>query len=537
MKSVRRAFLTSGDTKSQPSLEILKLWLQKCIAGHKNCGGGKSRSLPTRLLSINRDKEQFKVQLIETRGLQGRYISLSHCWGYPVSAKLEAVKSTLANYESHMHSGILWNALPHTFQDAIVVAHQLGVEYIWIDSLCIVQDSPEDWAFEASQMATIYANSLLTIAASAGLNSNAGLFSSLPLCFQSKKISGEILGHAAFVRQRLPHNGFLKDSLEHPIDELSPLLRRGWCYQERILSTRVVHFAETELSWECSSASWCECQSPDALSVHSSTLNQSMSPKLIASIKGKFDPEWWNQSVCHYSRLALTFSKDKLPAFAGVAKVFGTRGHKDFKGYAAGLWESQLPHCLLWRRVSGQLEPQPSPWRAPSWSWAAVEGRISSWFDHRYGPPTGIKVLSTVCKSAGPDEFGEVTSASMVISARIIPSIIRYIAKGSLHLVQFSLLDKANEDISETNQDNFEPDYDIFRPGPDYVLAGATVFIVQTFSELSESRNNEIFGPHLVLIRTPALNTYERIGIVRIPVSRRESLFSSIQEPTTFTFV
>jgi hypothetical protein len=92
-------------------------------------------------------------------------------------------------------------------------------------------------------MATIYANSLLTIAASAGLNSDAGLFCSLPDSFKPRKVLGEILGHAAFVRHSLPHNEFLKESLEHRLDELPPLQRRGWCYQERILSARVVHFA------------------------------------------------------------------------------------------------------------------------------------------------------------------------------------------------------------------------------------------------------------------------------------------------------
>jgi hypothetical protein len=166
-----------------------------------------------------------------------------------------------------------------------------------------------------------------------------------------------------------------------------------------------------------------------------------------------------------------------------------------------------------------------------------VDGRVSSWFDHRYGPPTGIKVQTTICKATGPDEFGEVVSAFMVLSAKLLPSAIRYIAKTPSHLVQFSLLDRGDKDLSETIQDDFEPDYDIFQPGPDCILTGATVFLVQTFFELTGSRSNGNSVPHLVLIQTSALNTYKRIGILRIPTNRCQNLFCSVQQPTTFNFI
>jgi hypothetical protein len=166
-----------------------------------------------------------------------------------------------------------------------------------------------------------------------------------------------------------------------------------------------------------------------------------------------------------------------------------------------------------------------------------VDGRISSWFDHRYGPPTGITVQNIVCKATGPDEFGEIGSATMVLSAKILPSVIHYVAKTSSHLVQFSLPDRGDEDISETNQDDFEPDYDIFQSGPDCILTGATVFLVQPFSELTGFRSNGNSVPHLVLIQTPALNTYKRIGVLRIPSDGCQDLFCSVQQPTTFTFV
>lgn len=128
--------------------------------------------LPTRVLDVSRVGPDGKVYLVRSNGKRQKYTTLSHCWGDANHAPMTTSKATV----SDRASGIVLDSLPKTFRDAVVITYHLNINYIWIDSLCIIQDSEEDWNLEASRMAQIYSSSFLNIAATACKDSTVGLF-------------------------------------------------------------------------------------------------------------------------------------------------------------------------------------------------------------------------------------------------------------------------------------------------------------------------------------------------------------------------
>ncbi|KAK8192030.1 heterokaryon incompatibility protein-domain-containing protein, partial [Phyllosticta capitalensis] len=301
---------------------------------------------PRRLIDVRNTEKNGPVKLIETTGQEGRYLCLSHCWGEPENhpprttegghpvepgmgfeGELDSdnVMRTLRTIDEHKE-GIPWTDLSKTFQDAVSFVRALGESYIWIDSLCIIQDSPQDWAQESTKMADIYQNSYLTIAATKSSNSAGGLFNT-------------------------PDSRFKEHSFNTPVP---PLLQRAWVYQERVLSPRTLHFGHQEVLWECMSQTSCEC------SLGWSTQD------LVKE---------WHRAVSEYSTLALTKSSDRLPAIAGIARQMQKlrRG----EDYFAGLWRESCLEDLLWFH---NCQQGPGEYRecirdtrcAPSWSWACV---------------------------------------------------------------------------------------------------------------------------------------------------------------------
>ncbi|KAK0712289.1 heterokaryon incompatibility protein-domain-containing protein, partial [Apiosordaria backusii] len=154
----------------------IQRWLAECDSTHQRCKTGLSgelvgreTTLPTRLLFVGLSPDS-KRKLTVTEGLRGTYTTLSHRWGSKA-----LVQTTRANLSNHQQ-GVGLEKLPKTFEDAIKLTQMIGVPYIWIDSLCIIQDDPQDWANEARQMGAIYERSYLTIAASSGVDSKSGLY-------------------------------------------------------------------------------------------------------------------------------------------------------------------------------------------------------------------------------------------------------------------------------------------------------------------------------------------------------------------------
>lgn len=213
------------------------------------------------MLSVQTDNAgTISVRLVESKaGEEGAYIALSHCWGISQTCvTARASPGDASSTVEHRKKGIPWDTLPKTFQDALRLTSLLGFNFIWIDSLCIVQNDIEDWARESAKMADIYEYASLTLSATASAGDAYGCFSdsfstsrSLPVSLPDDVGTCEVA-----VRKPITHWDTLGQSEQHA---RFPLMSRGWAFQERLLSRRVLHFSEAELVWECRELSTCEC--------------------------------------------------------------------------------------------------------------------------------------------------------------------------------------------------------------------------------------------------------------------------------------
>lgn len=380
--------------------------------------------MPKRVVYVG-DSSNTQVKLYETQNEIAKYICLSHCWGK--AQIIKTVSKTLPSYKKE----ILWDELSTTFKHAIIFARKLGIQYIWIDSLCIIQDSDVDWRIESSNMATIYENSYITLAATKSGSGAGGCFSiASPYCKVRELTCHDDAGapHSICVRQNAHHHANF-DSVNS-----NPMLHRGWVFQERILSPRVLHFGEQELLWECLEHATCECtyiewykdqRGVGPLFPRFMFGKISHTGKLLSQSTQLLKARWY-ELVQEYTALDLTFEKDKFPALAGIAKQMQrARGAK----YLAGLWEDTLIEDLLWWRHSAIPSERPAKWRAPTWSWASIKDIIAYGSKSTYDGSDPIfayaEILDVQCTPVGPDSTLELASAHLVVSSYIVPVVLR----------------------------------------------------------------------------------------------------------------
>lgn len=294
------------------------------------------------------------------------------------------VKTTSAVIEQFLDR-IEFTTLPRNFQDAITIARNMGFKYLWIDSLCIIQDSSEDWAQESTKMAFVYAQATITIAAMAAKDSEGGILRPRN-AFHSHLLGPE----KSFVFRQKPISWNQVHNL--------PLSSRAWTLQEQHLSRRILYFTDEQIFWECDTSVYAECYrrpeqvSPSAQKLRIPGLVAMARRHLLEAAVVNTDSQSlneryvaWYSIVQEYSLRALTYSSDKLPAISGLAQVIGVADHR-LGEYMAGLWESDLLRGLKWmtgyRGVGANARTSPSlrriaDYTAPSWSWAAYEGPIS----------------------------------------------------------------------------------------------------------------------------------------------------------------
>ncbi|KAK2029232.1 HET-domain-containing protein, partial [Colletotrichum zoysiae] len=295
------------------------------------------------------------------------YVALSHCWGGPIPSS-----TVLADLEARKVELPL-EPLPRNFQDAIAVTRALGIRYLWIDSLCIIQDSQADWLAEAGKMASVYAGATVVISALEAASSNVGF------------LNPE--GGRAPVAN-LNQNYAVQKLFPHAYDYLQgcPLNSRAWCTQERLLARRVMHFGREQMFWECDG--WFITESNDDFAGegtgHAAAILIQLRKQIGNTTEYGIDDEFWFRLVEEYTTRKLTVSTDKLPALAGVAalvKSFGLRDGNGSPTYVAGLWREDIARGLIWGakydhpdgRKAPRIDGRP---RAPSWSWASVDGEV-----------------------------------------------------------------------------------------------------------------------------------------------------------------
>lgn len=338
--------------------ETMLLCIGDCSEHDACMQARKTRSGPSRMININSTTNTPVLCSWTTENHQP-YVALSHCWGGQIPG--QTTKANKAQRQQQM----TMEELPKTFTDAIQITVELGYKYIWIDALCIVQDDVDDWGIEATKMASIYAGCAVMISALEAKSSSAG-----------------ILGNERDVCVSFGEDFIIQNHLEgfESYVDKCPLSRRGWCLQERLLAPAILHFGKQQIYWECRTGYACEdgTTGTDGLYV-----GNSISMRRTIDQRPKDGWLEWYQIVTNYSRRTVTYSSDKFPALAAAAELFKQNMSK--ASYIAGLWKEDIARGIVWIAMhlgNGKhpiLSPLPID-RAPSWSWAAVDGEV--YFPH-----------------------------------------------------------------------------------------------------------------------------------------------------------
>ncbi|KAK1966919.1 HET-domain-containing protein [Colletotrichum sublineola] len=462
------AKVTSTSTGSPETLRFIRSCLEHCLANHQVCGAAKAQKawFPTRLIEV----EGPIARLIVTKETppRGPYVSLSHCWG-----GADIIKCTEKTFPE-LRKGILASDLPATFRDALSAIRSLGVAYIWIDSLCIIQDSPSDWAAESKTMLNVYQHSILNLAATQSRNSHSGLFVrrtpesllSGPFPISNGALSGSFVAVEAALDK--PYWTVAVDN--------APLNTRGWVLQERVISPRVAHFTSDQVIWDCPELTAAETV-PSGAQAMPRMVPSGIGPKRGSSLL-KVPQEQdrglgqWGTIVQAYSQCHLTFPSDKVVALSGVVDYLRLKLKDKFY---AGLWRAQMEMQLCWMAV----EPSAAKRNAsvPSWSWMSVDCAVDTPQHHEYDGYV-VKLLVEV---VDVDETTETDNEGRIWLRGVLSPVTfeaqprpRLVGPGMEHLVHLAL-DTADA-VDATGSLFFVPIFDVREPN----IAGMN----QSFSEL-----------------------------------------------------
>jgi hypothetical protein len=285
---------------------------------------------------------------------------MQHCpipWG---SLKCEiATLKTLPD----LKRDVPWDTLPEVFKNAINIARMLGLKYIWIDTICILQDDPLDWEIEASKMAQIFSNASIVLVASSSLDPRHSFLTSYGGEFLSTTFRLEGRPSEAYTARRQIPLGIHAKAISPKFSDHIDL--RAWTMQELELSTRAILFTRAEVQWRCNERRSCECRMLDQAQMSIGT------PSFDARIHhpNAHAHYEWHMTVEQYSMRKLTYVKDKLPALMGLAQRF----HRlNGSTYVAGLWKENLLDDLAWRRQpKGEFRPV-AQYLGPTFSWVSV---------------------------------------------------------------------------------------------------------------------------------------------------------------------
>ncbi|KAF3014526.1 hypothetical protein E8E14_012218 [Neopestalotiopsis sp. 37M] len=382
-------------TESHQALGQIKQWITTCITGHPDCErkGASTKVLPTRLLDLGSETSAWppkRIRIITSKTLRDavdserRYVTLSHCWGpSPSFAQLNQ-----DNLEEWMTTGIPWAECcsNKNFEEALHVARNLGVRYIWIDSLCIIQHNEEDWKGEAPMMRDIYRNSFCNIAASDSADGYGGLFRARDGADVAAPVYSGRVGTSipllAGRTWRIVSGSMWKRELLG-----QPLYKRGWVFQERMLAPRILHFCRSQVFWDCATASACETF-PEGLPAQldgSARIDRRWRAWLGAptpEARGNMNVDtFWSAAVSAYTGNDLTFHKDKLSAVQGVGNIVAEAMHEAWGDWHAGLWSTRLENQLAWTVVDPAEASRPvsqagEVLKFPSWSWTSIQGQV-----------------------------------------------------------------------------------------------------------------------------------------------------------------
>ncbi|KAI0896841.1 heterokaryon incompatibility protein-domain-containing protein [Annulohypoxylon nitens] len=452
---------------SNQSLNKIQGWISSCQENHSYCTGchsGADMFFPARVIDVinadfgtisvkdkeqvvSQDKNEIMNQQVSWSGSTPNqtstrtypiYWTLSHRWGDPTK-----IKQLLRTTESQLREGISLSELSPTFRDAVLLVCRLGYRYIWIDSLCIFQDSTSDWHREVGSLADIYRHSFCNISAisSSYDPEHTGLFNQrTPMVktlypfiedIQLTDQSGNTSNGSWLIRNR---------SMWDSEIERAPLSRRGWVVQERFLSRRLIHFTRNQIHWECLQCTYCEIEPRVALmvlgrGVQNKTGNWSYAyPKVrLARIRTKsavslsqdldnsedsLTNKAWRMIVSKFAACDLTKESDKLVAISGIARTFRASTGDT---YLAGLWKNELHLHLSWRIGENKSRRIGLDGYAPSWSWASIHRCTVQYMDigKEYYPLITFVDAKVVTEPPGSDSTGLLRLAELDVNCTL----------------------------------------------------------------------------------------------------------------------
>ncbi|PPQ75349.1 hypothetical protein CVT26_015155 [Gymnopilus dilepis] len=399
----------------------------KACSDHEHCNTIEDTYLPTRVIDCSNPS---KPRLVETnRKIKGHYCTLSYAWGGEQHQK--TTKANLGTYVKGINV-----PLPQTIADAIYVTNQIGCKYLWVDALCIIQDSDEDKVKELADMAHIYSDSYVTISALSAFRADQGFLPDarppdiLPYFVEGSKTPSRMSAEFDIPRQTPGLGKYETVVMYRPLDE------RGWCLQESALAPRRLIFQPPHVSFKCRSFGERNITRPTPLDITSqseSTPYPIDDHILFPTNKGtdltakESDlRERWRKILWDYSERKITVASDKFVALAGVAEIF-ERVSKD--KYIAGLWKRTFMDDLLWEiwAPAGPEEtflPRPPKYRAPTWSWASVDAKLHLEVYKPTSADASYEAEILACNVTPKNRIhplGEIVDAKLTLKAKIHP--------------------------------------------------------------------------------------------------------------------
>ncbi|KAF9461033.1 heterokaryon incompatibility protein-domain-containing protein [Collybia nuda] len=419
----------SVSTGSDATFDLAQQWLEQCISDHELCeeiritpASSNRSAFPTYLVEV--DQEGARLRRSEDLPDRPKYLTLSHRWGG------SRIFTLTSKNLSELLTKIPLYDLPKTFQDAVLVIRRLGYRYIWIDSLCIIQDSREHWETESAIMGDIYRGSTCTIAVLGATDGDSGFFKTRnPLCFQYYTFqldSGEIFHlEPGNLKKSLGLTGY--GSLVEPLHE------RAWVMQERMLSPRTLFYGTFGLYWECVLKD-ADVGNPQ-MTNYTGT-KYAVHEACTLSVTGQFDQSYkvfwrmWTRVISMYNSCGLTYGTDKLVAIAGIVNLVEskTRLHS-----LAGLWKEYIFPELLWFVEKPTTRPK-DVYQAPTWSWASLNSEVGVGIqDFDYTFNWKIELLEAVTKPAAAN--GQLLSAHIRVRAPLM--LVRWEAVENGHKLRW----------------------------------------------------------------------------------------------------
>ena len=537
-------------TGDQSIAELAKGWLKHCQEQHRSCSQHVAPNwYPSRLLDIS--QASIRLRHTSKERVSGPYATLSHCWG------TERFWVLCTETLPELVRGVPLSSFPTTFQQAIITARRLGIQYLWIDSYCILQGSDlhaqADWEREAARMGQVYSNSLINIGAAQASGPGHGFFS--PRNTQDlKKVAVQWRPFARdeeeFYYVTVPGIEFSFDQVWHRLHG-SPLAKRGWVIQESVLSPRMISFNGPEIFWQCSELAACGNFPDNNSQLYSPTdypfwtltdfdgraRRQGQQGTIRArrqQRKGLHMQllERWAWLMASYCLASLTFpDKDVFKALEGVGQRVAQLTDDV---YQHGLLAKSLPQALLWSAPSLSCRASP-PQRAPSWHWASCEGHQSfqSTRDlagqsnrragHLHTTPLAYVFMSTECKTFASSPTTDLWPSLLCIGRLMAPSIERKLLEKFLlasredgRLIHYIAIDRGADDWIGVRKD---PSFDRDRSleGLSYLPLVGIQRVLDARSQASTAeRQVAVSVMHGLILQQRDKGTFRRVGTFKV---------------------